>query len=1014
MFPRTQVSDDQPKDLSSADAPFTMPTPSRSLPRTKSHQQNTFHAQWSLDYLLEPTYADFLSSIDDWLDPYSLPPSESHHLKPRSRSLHGAAIPANLQPDNTHSARLSSYQKASKTKHTQSQAPRAKSRILKSPPPPPESDQQPPPSLPNVNIQQIKNELSVSVSINHHYVLGGHANPPMQQPSPRRSRHHHHQRHASSSTTSKETASVINNVKRRLSLKDRVTTQDHQMASIDPQSTHSLPSAMSEGRKSRTLLADSQGTSSFSATRRRSVYSPPPPLRYTKGDWTTNDDDDGSAISISSALDQDQFIPPVPPVPKHHSIPTNSNTSSFISVTTTTTSTTDDDDMPSSMLDSYRDTFDFLDQDAQNSLQVGTNRQSWADTTTLGDGMESCRQRSSRDHNEHAGPNTPSSTATKKSGRGISPKTISHRRTEDGKKVVNRKRGRTLPGSLATPPPIPSLPLPPMKLEPISADVLRPPPLQSSKPTTPAQKSPSAPSRPWTPSEDNRISRRNIKPSVSHSTTLTPSEERQSSKSSSFPRMRHSRSTSNSGKGLSASVLSPPSVSFLTQLLKRKSPRKAPNELDLQLPTAITSYDFMTEPPKTSSTTPLKLNRTTSLHSIGSNKKTEQNNTTIVEDRPRTMTDSLPSQHPPTSTTYQSSSSTSTKNTHEQQSTSTSHRSRSVRTPKSPQTALKCYYHYLSQYERTEILDFKHIYFIGPHAKKHQGIITTRDHHHHHHHQQQQQEQSTPPSASVYNSGYDDENGDYKIIRQDHLMYRYEIVQVLGQGSFGQVVRCVDYKTGDTVAIKLIRNKQRFQAQALTEIKILRQLVDWDPEDKHHNIRMVDYFYFRHHLCIVFECMSMNLYELIKKNNFQGFGVGLIRTFTVQMLRSLVLLYKHQVVHCDLKPENILLKDPNKNIIKVIDFGSSCLETERVYTYIQSRFYRSPEVILGISYNMAIDMWSLGCILAELHTGIPLFPGESEQEQLGCIMEVLGLPDRHVIDQSSRKKLFFGKFPPDL
>ncbi len=79
-----------------------------------------------------------------------------------------------------------------------------------------------------------------------------------------------------------------------------------------------------------------------------------------------------------------------------------------------------------------------------------------------------------------------------------------------------------------------------------------------------------------------------------------------------------------------------------------------------------------------------------------------------------------------------------------------------------------------------------------------------------------------------------------------------------------------------------------------------------------------------------------------------------------------------------------------------------------VYTYIQSRFYRSPEVILGMNYHMAIDMWSLGCILAELKTGFPIFPGESEQEQLSCIMEVLGLPDKDFVNRSSRKRLFFG------
>ena len=151
----------------------------------------------------------------------------------------------------------------------------------------------------------------------------------------------------------------------------------------------------------------------------------------------------------------------------------------------------------------------------------------------------------------------------------------------------------------------------------------------------------------------------------------------------------------------------------------------------------------------------------------------------------------------------------------------------------------------------------------------------------------------------------------------------------------------------------------------------------------------------------------MNLYEFIKCHDFRGFSLKLIRRFSKQILSSLILLKSHKVIHCDLKPENILLAHPAHSEIKVIDFGSSCLENEKVYTYIQSRFYRSPEVILGMTYGMPIDMWSLGCILAELLTGYPIFPGENEQEQLACIMEVLGPPEKHLIEKSTRKKLFF-------
>lgn len=94
-------------------------------------------------------------------------------------------------------------------------------------------------------------------------------------------------------------------------------------------------------------------------------------------------------------------------------------------------------------------------------------------------------------------------------------------------------------------------------------------------------------------------------------------------------------------------------------------------------------------------------------------------------------------------------------------------------------------------------------------------------------------------------------------------------------------------------------------------------------------------------------------------------------------------------------------------MLQVIDFGSSCYDDQRVYTYIQSRFYRAPEVILGAKYGMPIDMWSLGCILAELLTGFPLLPGEDEADQLACIIELLGMPPRKMVDTAKRSRQFF-------
>ena len=322
----------------------------------------------------------------------------------------------------------------------------------------------------------------------------------------------------------------------------------------------------------------------------------------------------------------------------------------------------------------------------------------------------------------------------------------------------------------------------------------------------------------------------------------------------------------------------------------------------------------------------------------------------------------------------------------------------------------------------------------------------------------------------------------------------------------------------------------------------------YDPDDKHHIIRMMETMMFRQHLCFVFEVMSINLYELLKvtctgrrpqteagkappppphprphphrpprappsrvrvlahantfllacdrqQNNFRGLSTSLVRNFATQIMDCMLIMNQAKVIHCDLKPENILLKrsaraarpaaasapqpphashDPRglpepphdatiacsmgSPTIKVIDFGSACQEHRTVYTYIQSRFYRAPEVLVGMAYvcrarrmaprarpcpgwrrvrdpapgcaacenlhrvapadpphscvfhnrhryTAAIDMWSFGCICAELFLGLPIFPGSSEYNQLSRIIELVGCaygpPSRTETSQSA-------------
>ncbi|EPE29727.1 Protein kinase-like (PK-like) [Glarea lozoyensis ATCC 20868] len=275
----------------------------------------------------------------------------------------------------------------------------------------------------------------------------------------------------------------------------------------------------------------------------------------------------------------------------------------------------------------------------------------------------------------------------------------------------------------------------------------------------------------------------------------------------------------------------------------------------------------------------------------------------------------------------------------------------------------------------------------------------------------------TKPSKGTKNDGFDNEDSDYILYVNDILgseetghKNRYLILDVLGQGTFGQVVKCQNLKTQEVVAVKVVKNRTAYFNQSMMEVSVLDLLnTKLDKNDDHHLLRLKDTFIHRQHLCLVFELLSVNLYELIKQNQFRGLSTTLVRVFAQQLLNGLSLLNKARLIHCDLKPENILLKNLESPIIKIIDFGSACDERQTVYTYIQSRFYRSPEVLLGLPYSSAIDMWSLGCIVVELFLGLPLFPGSSEYNQVSRIVEMLGNPPNWMLEMGKQSGEFFEK-----
>ncbi|KAH6944824.1 hypothetical protein HPB50_005434 [Hyalomma asiaticum] len=301
-----------------------------------------------------------------------------------------------------------------------------------------------------------------------------------------------------------------------------------------------------------------------------------------------------------------------------------------------------------------------------------------------------------------------------------------------------------------------------------------------------------------------------------------------------------------------------------------------------------------------------------------------------------------------------------------------------------PQQVIESCLHQLSAYEQQEIIAYPEIYFFGANATKRQGAV-----------------------GKPNNCGYDDERGSYLYELHDHIAYRFELLKLIGKGAYGQVMKAYDHKHHRCVALKIVRNGEYFHEQAQEEISILDFLRRRDGDNTFNVIHMLEHFTFRNHTCITFELLYMSLHEMIKENNFKGFPMQVVHELARSLVQCLDALNQSHIIHCDLKPENVLLKQPGRWDIKVIDFGISCFAHRRVRTYIQTRFYRAPEVILDATYGQPIDMWSLGCILAELLTGHPLLTGEDEADQLACIMELLGRPPQELLDQARRANKFF-------
>nr|XP_057915537.1 pre-mRNA processing factor 4Bb isoform X2 [Doryrhamphus excisus] len=249
-----------------------------------------------------------------------------------------------------------------------------------------------------------------------------------------------------------------------------------------------------------------------------------------------------------------------------------------------------------------------------------------------------------------------------------------------------------------------------------------------------------------------------------------------------------------------------------------------------------------------------------------------------------------------------------------------------------------------------------------------------------------------------------DAEGYYRVNIGETLDKRYDVYGYTGQGVFSNVIRARDTaRAGQEVAVKIIRNNELMQKTGLKELEFLKKLNDADPDDKFHCLRLFRHFYHKQHLCLVFEPLSMNLREVLKKYGKDvGLHIKAVRSYSQQLFLALKLLKRCNILHADIKPDNILVNE-SKTILKLCDFGSASHVADNDITpYLVSRFYRAPEIIIGKPYDYGIDMWSVGCTLYELYTGKILFPGSSNNHMIKLAMDVKGkMPNKMI-----RKGLF--------
>lgn len=242
----------------------------------------------------------------------------------------------------------------------------------------------------------------------------------------------------------------------------------------------------------------------------------------------------------------------------------------------------------------------------------------------------------------------------------------------------------------------------------------------------------------------------------------------------------------------------------------------------------------------------------------------------------------------------------------------------------------------------------------------------------------------------------------------------YRVIDILGAGAYSNVFQCQDLSDPTSfVAIKILKNHPQYRAAGISEYELYEKLFNTPVQHpgKAHIFHPISSFSIDQHFCIIMPILQRSLFEGIGQDDPPLVLLSQIRMISEQVLLALDYTHSQGIVHCDVKPDNILYSTEANDDVVLIDYGSATDSKMTVGQYIQSRFYRSPEVMLGLPLDEKIDIWSVGCIAAELYLDFAIFACDSEIDAIHSMVAMLGPIDQTIIAESRGWWKFYDMSP---